>query len=91
MDIKTDQEFDPQEHRFQLWAYAHSLDQPQAHIAYLRHDRLHTFTSQDLANIAIEAEDLITQLGDRRFDPTPSIAHCSICPYSVICTSSMIE
>ena len=91
LDIKTDQEFDPQEHRFQLWAYAHSLDQPQAHIAYLRHDRLHTFTSQDLANIAIEAEDLITQLGDRRFDPTPSIAHCSICPYSVICTSSMIE
>ena len=91
LDIKTDQEFDPQEHRFQLWAYAYSFDQPQAHIAYLRHDRLHTFTSQDLANIAIEAEDLITQLGDRRFDPTPSIAHCSICPYSVICTSSMIE
>ena len=88
LDIKTDQEFDPQEHRFQLWAYAHSLDQPQAHIAYLRHDRLHTFTFQDLAKIAIEAEDLITQLSDRRFDPTPSIAHCNICPYSVICTSS---
>jgi ATP-dependent helicase/nuclease subunit A len=89
LDIKTDQEFDPQEHRFQLWAYAHSLDQPQAHIAYLRHDRLHTFTSQDLANIAIEAEDLITQLGDRRIDPTPSVANCSICPYSVICESSV--
>lgn len=91
LDIKTDQEFDPQEHRFQLWAYAYSFDKPQAHIAYLRHDRLHTFTSQDLANIAIEAENLITQLGDRRFNPTPSIAHCSICPYSVICTGSMIE
>jgi ATP-dependent helicase/nuclease subunit A len=89
LDIKTDQEFDPQEHRFQLWAYAHSLDKPQAHIAYLRHDRLHTFTSQDLVNIAIEAEDLITQLGDRRFDPTPSVANCSICPYSVICESSV--
>jgi ATP-dependent helicase/nuclease subunit A len=89
LDIKTDQEFDPQEHRFQLWAYAHSLDKSQAHIAYLRHDRLHTFTSQDLANIAIEAENLITQLGDRRIDPTPSVANCSICPYSVICESSV--
>jgi ATP-dependent helicase/nuclease subunit A len=89
LDIKTDQEFDPQEHRFQLWAYAHFLDKSQAHIAYLRHNRLHTFTSQDLANIAIEAEDLITQLGDRRFDPTPSVANCSICPYSVICESSV--
>jgi ATP-dependent helicase/nuclease subunit A len=89
LDIKTDQEFDPQEHRFQLWAYAYSFDKPQAHIAYLRHDRLHTFTSQDLAKIAIEAEDLITQLGDRRIDPTPSVANCSICPYSVICESSV--
>jgi hypothetical protein len=52
-------------------------------------DRLHTFTSQDLANIAIEAEDLITQLGDRHFEPTPSVANCSICPYSVICESSV--
>jgi ATP-dependent helicase/nuclease subunit A len=89
LDIKTDQEFDPQEHRFQLWAYAHFLDKSQAHIAYLRHNRLHTFTSQDLANIAIEAEDLITQLGDRHFEPTPSVANCSICPYSVICESSV--
>ena len=89
LDIKTDQEFDPQEHRFQLWGYAHSLDRPQAHIAYLRHDRLHTFTAQDLAQIAIEADNLITQLGDRHFDPTPSVSNCSICPYSPICESSI--
>ena len=48
-----------------------------------------SFTSQDLANIAIEAEDLITQLGDRYFEPTPSVVNCSICPYSIICESSV--
>lgn len=48
LDFKTDQEMSPQHHRFQLWAYAYALECQTAHIAYLRHEHLHTFSAANL-------------------------------------------
>ena len=55
LDIKTDQEIQPEVYRLQLWAYATAAKKQQAHIAYLRHDYLYTFNADALAVIAQEA------------------------------------
>jgi ATP-dependent helicase/nuclease subunit A len=90
VDIKTEQECNPQEHRFQLWAYAHTLQKSQAYIAYLRQNLLYSFSASDLESISQEAEVLIQKIGDRVFEPTPSEAVCGICPYSTFCEESVI-
>ena len=90
VDIKTEQECNPQEHRFQLWAYAHTLKKSHAYIAYLRHDLLHSFSTSELESISQEAEVLIQKIGDRVFDPTPSEVVCGICPYSTFCEESVV-
>jgi len=90
VDIKTEQECNPHEHRFQLWAYAHTLKKSQAYIAYLRQNLLHCFSASELESISQEAEVLIQKIGDRVFEATPSEVVCGICPYSTFCEESVI-
>ena len=89
LDFKTDRVIQPTHHRFQLWAYAAATQKPAAHIAYLRHDRVHTFDSQALSSIHQEAESLIHSIQTDRFLPTPSLSSCDICSYREICDSGI--
>jgi len=59
LNFKTDQEVTPQHHRFQLWAYAWALARQKAHIAYLRHNQLHTFDATELEIASQEVQTLV--------------------------------
>ncbi|MEO1375883.1 MAG: UvrD-helicase domain-containing protein [Cyanobacteria bacterium J06635_10] len=85
LDFKTDQETDPQHHRFQLWAYAKATDSKTAHIAYLRHDYLHTFDTSQLEETGKEAEVLVEQILNENYSAIPSDKNCSYCAYAEIC------
>jgi ATP-dependent helicase/nuclease subunit A len=89
LDIKTEQEVNPQEHRFQLWAYATATQKSQAYIAYLRHNQLCHFSTADLQAISQEADKLITAIAHKEFEPTPSVEACQYCPYADICDQAV--
>ncbi len=84
-DFKTDQEMNPQAHRFQLWAYAQAAGKPVAHIAYLRTDTLHTFTAEDLQAIGQEATTIVQGIQAGTFKATPVEKVCGACAYAEIC------
>jgi len=88
LDYKTDSEIKPDEHRFQLWAYATALGKPTAYIAYLRKPYLHTFSPKQMTDTATAARQLIDNIAAGKFDADPSIEKCSSCVYSDICSSS---
>lgn len=88
LDHKTDAEVSPDEHRFQLWAYARAFNKPRALIANLRHDRLHEFDAARLAELDAEAHELIGGIRSCDYTPRPSPAACGYCPYSTICPSA---
>jgi ATP-dependent helicase/nuclease subunit A len=85
LDFKTDQEMNPQHHRFQIWAYAQATGRTTAHIAYLRHDHLHTFNPEDLQTTAEEAEILVQRILAGDYLAVPSPINCSFCAYADIC------
>ena len=85
LDFKTDQEIDPQHHRFQLWAYAQATGSTNAHIAYLRHDYLHSFSIEELQTTGQEAEILVQQILDGNFLANSSHNNCGFCAYGEIC------
>lgn len=85
LDFKTDQEIDPQHHRFQLWAYAKATDSKTAHIAYLRHDYLHTFDTAQLEETGKEAEVLVEQILNENYSAIASDKNCNYCTYAEIC------
>ncbi len=85
LDFKTDRELAPEYHRFQLWAYAEAMGVKVAHIAYLRHDRLHTFVAEDLAETSKEATILAEKILAGDYTATPSPTICRVCPYAEIC------
>lgn len=90
LDYKSDRTMQPQDHRFQLWVYAAALQHPNAHIVYLRHDRLHTFTADDLAKIAPEAATLARQIERGDYTATPTLEKCAYCPYLAFCNDAEI-
>ena len=90
LDYKSDRHMQPQDHRFQLWVYAQALEQKQAHIAYLRHNYIHSFSAQDLETIALEIDNLINQLEDGKYTATPTMEKCAFCPYIAFCDFAMI-
>lgn len=90
LDYKSDRNIQPADHRFQLWLYAQALEIPQAHIAYLRHDHIHSFTAADLATITPEATTLAQQIHQGNFNATPTMEKCAICPYIAFCDDAMI-
>ena len=85
LDFKSDRTIHPEHHQFQLWAYSQATAKPNAHIAYLRHDRLHTFNSDHLSELAASASALVNGLVKGDFTPTPSETSCGICPYAEVC------
>ena len=87
LDFKTDRSIHPDHHRFQLWAYSRATEKPEAHLAYLRHDQLYSFTPEALSDLDREALLLVERLTSGDFDAQPERHHCNICPYSENCLS----
>ena len=85
LDYKSDRAFAPEHHRFQLWAYAHALGYKEAHIAYLRLDRLHSFDATELTSLTTEVEGLVAQISAGNYQAKPSESNCFTCPYLSIC------
>lgn len=85
LDFKTDTKRQPQHHRLQLWAYARASDRSTAHIAYLRHGSIHTFTTADLDALDAEAMTVAQAIAAGYDTPQPSLETCAICPYLEIC------
>jgi len=85
LDFKTDREINPHHHRFQLWAYSTATNKATAHIAYLRHDKVHTFAQEELKAIAQEAKVMIQRITEGNFQPKPSSEACRICPCNSFC------
>lgn len=85
LDYKSDREINPQDHRFQLWAYAQALESQQAHIAYLRHDYLHSFSQVELNQITEEVESVVKAINAGNYVANPSPVNCQICPYGTFC------
>jgi len=90
LDYKSDRIFQPEDHRFQLWAYAQAIGSKNAHIAYLRHDRIYSFEDQKLQEIAPEAENLARQIYLGNYSATPTMEKCAVCPYIAFCNHGMI-
>jgi len=90
LDYKSDRTMHPLDHRFQLWTYAQALQQPNAHIVYLRHNHVHSFTESDLQAIALEAEELAKQIYLGNYTATPTMEKCAMCPYIAFCDDAMI-
>lgn len=90
LDYKSDRFLHPNDHRFQLWAYAKSLGVPQAYIAYLRHDHLHYLPTSELQAIAPQAEHLAHQIYQGDYTATPTMEKCALCPYIAFCNDAII-
>ena len=90
LDYKSDRTMHPADHRFQLWIYAQALQYNLAHIAYLRHDRLHSFSENELKVIAPETNNLAQNIHRGNYTATPTMEKCSLCPYIAFCKDAMI-
>lgn len=85
LDYKTDREVAPAHHRHQLWAYATATGHVVAHLAYLRHDHLHTFDAAALAAAGAAVRGLLVRIAAGAFGATPSAAACGYCPFGEAC------
>jgi ATP-dependent helicase/nuclease subunit A len=85
MDFKTDRDINPHHHRLQLWAYAKATGREVAHIAYLRHNKVHTFNTKDLAALQKEAEVMMEANSTGHYLPQPTAASCRDCSYLDLC------
>ncbi|MEO1005104.1 MAG: UvrD-helicase domain-containing protein [Cyanobacteria bacterium J06638_38] len=90
LDYKSDRTMHPADHRFQLWVYATALNQSQAYIVYLRHDHVHHFTAQQLAEITPEARSLSRKISQGNYTATPTMEKCAYCPYLACCKDAAI-
>ena len=82
LDLKTDAEVRPEEHRLQLWAYARGLGKAEALLAYLRHGRV---VPVALDGLEKEVESVVNGIRSAQFAPTPSRSICVPCPYLPLC------
>ena len=90
LDYKSDRTFHPIKHRFQLWAYAESLQLLHAYIVYLRHDRLHHFSPSELQKITPQAHYLAQEIYRGNYIATPTLKKCAVCPYLAFCDDANI-
>ena len=90
LDYKSDRHMQPEDHRWQLWVYAQALGHPNAHIAYLRHDRIHSFTPADLTATTAEINTLAQRIYLGDYTATPTMEKCAICPYIAFCDYAAI-
>ncbi len=89
LDFKTDREIQPEHYLFQLWAYRKATGKNKALLAYLRHDKIHSFDSNMLDNFNQRAEEIAKQVVRGDFTPAPTLKNCRICPYGEICDHVM--
>lgn len=85
LDYKSDRDLNPTDHRFQLWAYARAKQVQSAHIAYLRHDYLHSFCEAELTEITKEVTSLVKEIKAGNYTANPSPKNCYVCPYCSFC------
>ncbi|MFC4427156.1 UvrD-helicase domain-containing protein [Deinococcus navajonensis] len=85
LDYKTDREVHPEHHLPQLALYAHQLGAREAALAYLRHDRLHVFSAQDLARGLDVVHGAVDRLTALDLAPTPAPLTCKRCPFQGVC------
>jgi ATP-dependent helicase/nuclease subunit A len=85
LDFKTDSEMLADEHVLQLWAYAHSLNKPNAFVAYLRQRKLYQYTADELDEARARATDAAAGMASAKYVSTPSERACQRCSYAVIC------
>jgi ATP-dependent helicase/nuclease subunit A len=85
LDYKTDSEPLADEHAVQLWAYATALNKKRALIAYLRQEKLHEYTAEDLSVAAGLANAGIRGIAAGEFTGRPTKTACGRCSYSSIC------
>jgi ATP-dependent helicase/nuclease subunit A len=85
LDFKTDSEPVPVDHAVQLWAYATALDKPKAYIAYLRQQKLHEYTIDELSHAQNAAKTAVAGIASGNFVSTPTESSCLRCAYCVIC------
>ena len=90
LDYKSDRIMQPEDHRFQLWAYARAIGYNNAHIAYLRQDRIYSFDRTELQAIAPEALSLAENIHRGNYTATPTTEKCAVCPYLAFCNDAMI-
>ncbi|WP_019508847.1 exodeoxyribonuclease V subunit beta [Pleurocapsa sp. PCC 7319] len=90
LDYKSDRQVQPADHRFQLGVYAQALGHNNAHIAYLRHDYIHSFSRDELIAIAQETTILAQKIHAGDYTATPTMVKCAICPYIAFCDDAMI-
>ena len=90
LDYKSDRTPQPEDHRFQLWAYAQAMAYPNAHIVYLRHNRIYSFGQTNLEAIAPQANYLAEQIYRGNYTATATMEKCAICPYLAFCNDAII-
>ena len=90
LDYKSDRIMHPEDRRFPLWIYAAALQRPLAHIVYLRHDKIHTFTQNNLAEVATEIHSLSPKISQGDYTATPTTEKCAYCPYLAFCNDATI-
>ncbi len=86
LDYKTDATMKPEEHRFQLWAYARALGKKNAYIAYLRHGVLHHFDEQELMELDIVGDEMLEGIAGGIYVAAPSEDACRYCLYQELCS-----
>ncbi|PYE52029.1 UvrD-helicase domain-containing protein [Deinococcus yavapaiensis] len=91
VDYKTDKEAAPHHHLPQLAVYAAHVGANRASLAYLRHDRLHDFTEDELRWGLQLAEGAARRMFEGDFEATPSVDTCRWCAYRGSCPSRYIE
>lgn len=81
LDYKTDREMNPERHRLQLAIYAHEMKVNTAIIAYLRHEKVHEYSAEELESAMEDVHEVIAGIEENRFEAAPSEQSCSWCPY----------
>ncbi|MFM8440377.1 MAG: RecB family exonuclease, partial [Acidobacteriota bacterium] len=91
LDYKTDKEMEPEHHKLQLWAYTKALGKSKGYLAYLRHDKLYRFESDELMGLDETAKKIVAGIREGDFAATPSITVCRFCSYREICDEKSEE
>jgi ATP-dependent helicase/nuclease subunit A len=85
LDFKTDRLDVPTDHAIQLWVYAKALNKPRAYVAYLRQQKLHEYSVEELAKAECSAVAAVAGVASANFKSTPSEKVCGACSYRSIC------
>jgi ATP-dependent helicase/nuclease subunit A len=91
LDYKTDRHMDPDHHLSQLSLYAHHLQAQEAALAYLRHDQLHVFSTEELRQGFAQVESAVAQMVALDFSPSPAPAVCSRCAFRGVCDAAVVQ